>query len=96
MTTATKRKERKLSNNQIKVLKALKRKPHTSKETAELLNNAANRRSDFAFKTVIHTYDSTHACLRRLEDREYVRCRFTSDGKIMMWELTAKGRDAVS
>lgn len=85
--------ERKLSDHQLKILKVLKRKPHTSSETAELLNNDAKRRTGYAFGSKIHTYDSIHGALRRLEDREYVR-RFPALGSgKTVWELTAKARD---
>lgn len=94
---ATKIRDRKLTTKQVAVLKIINRKPHTAKETATLLNNAANRSKNYTRPyNIYHTYDAIHSCLRGLEDRGFVRRTYKLSIKGAIWELTSKGRDEVA
>lgn len=81
---------RKLTERQIDLLKVLKRAPKTTTKATEQL----------AKKNPLVRKSAVRGCMRTLEDRALVRARTFFDKKlkrdIIIWELTAKGRKAVT
>lgn len=82
--------EQRLTDRQIDALKVLKRAPKTTSQVyIQLLKNNPEV-----------SKHSIRARMRNLEDRELVRARSqynkTLKRDVILWELTDKGRDALS
>lgn len=90
MSVIKPRTARKLTDNQVAILKNLKRAPKPTSRLCEQL-----RKKNFYLQP-----DSLHGSLRRLEDRGFVRGRELWNNKlkrtVITWEITDAGKDAIA